>query len=88
VQACGSRGTVVTAVTGIVVFTSATGGEVCVVQPARKTAAMQRRRRNNVFLSILKIGCNYNKPYGDCGKGHRYYRIEKRDGTNLSAACS
>jgi len=69
VQACASTGTVVTVVAGgIAVVTSATGGGVFCVQPARKTAAMQRRRSIIVFLSILKIGCNCYKPDGDYEK--------------------
>jgi hypothetical protein len=50
---------------GSAVVTSATGGGVFCVQPARKTAAMQTRRSSIVFLSILKISRNNDKPDGD-----------------------
>jgi hypothetical protein len=69
VQVCASTGAVVWVVAGgIVVVTSATGGVVFCVQPARRTAAIQMTRSSIVFLSILKIGCNYNKPDGDYEK--------------------
>ncbi|MEI7649007.1 MAG: hypothetical protein WCJ47_04775, partial [Methanomicrobiales archaeon] len=65
VQVCASKGDIVAVAGGIVVVTGATGGGVCEIQPASKTAAMQKKISMIVFLSILKIGCNYNKPDGD-----------------------
>jgi hypothetical protein len=70
-------GTVVAVAGGIVVVSGA-GGGVCEIQPASKTAAMQKKMSMIVFLSILKIGCNYIKPDGDCRDYHRFDRIEKR----------
>ena len=57
-------GTVVAVAVGIVLVTGA-GGGVCEIQPASKTAAMQKKMSRIIFLSILKIGCNYIKD-GDC----------------------
>ena len=72
-----STGTIVVVAGGIVVVTGA-GGGVCEIQPARKTAIMQKKMSIIVFLSILKIGCNYIKPDGDCRDYHRYGRIAKK----------
>jgi len=65
VQVCASKGDIVAVAGGIVVVTGVTGGGVWEIQPASKTAAMQKKMSMIVFLSILKIGCNYNKPDGD-----------------------
>ena len=73
-QVCASTGIVVAVAGGIVVVTGA-GGGVCEIQPARKTAAMQKKMSIIVFLSILKIGCNYIKPDGDYRNYHRSGRI-------------
>jgi hypothetical protein len=74
-------GAAITVARGGAVVTGATGGAVCDMQPARKTAAMQRKMSIIVFLSILKIGCNYNKPDGDKKRDcHCYHRIATETG--------
>jgi hypothetical protein len=78
VQLCASTGTIVTGAVGIAVVTGA-GGGVCEIQPASKTAAMQKKMSMIVFLSILKIGCNYNKLDGDCRDYHRVKKNRKED---------
>jgi hypothetical protein len=65
VQACASTGaTVRVAVGGTVVVTGTTAGGVCVVQPERKTAAMQIIRSMIALLSIHKIRRTPDKPDG------------------------
>jgi hypothetical protein len=55
VQLCASTETkVTTGVGGIVVATGVTVVGVRDAQPAKRMAAMQRRRMNRVFLSILQ----------------------------------
>ena len=80
VHVCASTGNVVIGAGGMVEVTGATGAGVWVVQPARRTAAMQRRSRNIVFLSILKISRTNDKTDGDCEK-FCTFRVDMKKGS-------